>query len=395
MTLGYPQTIAPARRRRRSLVSRATSRDSGLRRFDWVLFIAALGLSIAGAVFVYSATRVVSAGEDPQAYLKRHLLNLLIGLGLGAATMLFDYRTLRAYAPFVYIASVIGLIAVISPLGSSVNGAQAWILLPGGFSIQPSEFMKVALCVGLAMLLAERRDGETEPRLPDVGFALLIAAVPIGLVMMQPDLGTAVVMGMIVLGILAVAGTRLTWLALLLGMGAAGAFVAVQVGVLDQYQIDRLLAFANPELDPQGVGYNTNQARIAVGSGGVFGTGLFQGTQTGGEFVPEQQTDFIFTVVGEELGFVGSAGLLLLFAVLLWRAMHIAIRAEDLFGTLMATGIVCWFTFQMFENVGMVIGIMPVTGVPLPFVSYGGTSMFANWMAIGLLENVHLRRSVR
>jgi rod shape determining protein RodA len=380
--------------RRRSVVSRATDRDSLLRRLDWVLLVAALGLSVAGAIFVFSATRVVDAGGDPQAYLKRHFLNLAIGLVLGAATMLFDYRTLRAYAPFVYVASVIGLVGVLV-VGTEINGAQAWIQLPGGFTIQPSEFMKVALCVGLAMLLAERRDGETEPQVPDVAFALLIAAVPIGLVMLQPDLGTAVVMGMIVLGILAVAGTRLSWLALLLGLGAAGAFVAVQVGVLDQYQIDRLLAFANPELDPQGVGYNTNQARIAVGSGGLLGAGIFQGTQTGGEFVPEQQTDFIFTVVGEELGFVGSAGVLLLFAVLLWRAMRIAMRAEDLFGTLMATGIVCWFAFQMFENIGMVIGIMPVTGVPLPFVSYGGTSMFANWMAIGLLENVHLRRALR
>ena len=235
----------------------------------------------------------------------------------------------------------------------------------------------------------------TEPRLPDVAFALLIAAVPIGLVMLQPDLGTAVVMGMIVLGILAVAGTRLWWLIALLLLGVAGAFIAVQVGVLDQYQIDRLLAFANPELDPQGVGYNTNQARITVGAGSIFGAGLFQGTQTAGGFVPEQQTDFIYTVVAEELGFVGSIGIIALFAVVLWRAMRIAVRAEDLFGTLMATGIVCWFAFQMFQNVGMVIGIMPVTGVPLPFVSYGGTSMFANWMAIGLLENVHLRRAIR
>ena len=160
MTLGYPQTIALSRRRR-SLMSRATARDSVLRRFDWVLFIAALGLSVAGAVFVYSATRVVPEGGDPQAFLKRHLLNLFIGLVLGFATMLFDYRTLRAYAPFVYIASVIGLVAVLV-VGTSVNGAQAWIQLPGGFSIQPSEFMKVALCVGLAMLLAERRDGETD-----------------------------------------------------------------------------------------------------------------------------------------------------------------------------------------------------------------------------------------
>jgi rod shape determining protein RodA len=222
-----------------------------------------------------------------------------------------------------------------------------------------------------------------------------VALIPIGLVMLQPDLGTAVVMGMVVLGILAVAGTRLSWLAALLGLGVLGAFIAVQVGVLDQYQIDRLLAFTNPDLDPQGVGYNTSQAFITVGSGGIFGLGIFHGTQTGGGFVPEQQTDFIFTVVGEELGFVGSAGLVILFGVLLWRAMRIAMRAEDLFGTLMATGIVCWFTFQMFQNIGMALGIMPVTGVPLPFVSYGGTSMFANWMAIGLLENVHLRRSVR
>jgi rod shape determining protein RodA len=336
----------------------------------------------------------VPAGEDPQAYLKRHLLNLVIGLGLGFATMLFDYRTLRAYAPFVYIASVIGLIAVLV-IGTEVNGAQAWIQVPGGFSIQPSEFMKVALAVGLAMLLAERRDGESEPQLPDVAFALLIAAVPIGLVMLQPDLGTAVVMGMIVLGILAVAGTRLWWLVALLALGVAGAYLAVQIGVLDQYQIDRLLAFANPELDPQGVGYNTNQARITVGAGSIFGAGLFQGTQTAGGFVPEQQTDFIYTVVAEELGFVGSIGIIALFAVVLWRALRIAVRAEDLFGTLMATGIVCWFAFQMFQNIGMVIGIMPVTGVPLPFVSYGGTSMFANWMAIGLLENVHLRRAIR
>lgn len=393
MTLGYPQTFAPPKRK--SLAARARGRESVLRRFDWVLFLAAFTLSIGGALFVYSATRVVGAGEDPQAFLKRHLLNLGIGLVLGAATMLFDYRTLRAYAPFVYVLSILGLIAVLSPLGSSINGAQAWIILPGGFSVQPSEFMKVALVVGLAMLLAERRDAQTEPQFRDVLTALLIAAVPLALVMLQPDLGTAVVMGMIVIGILAVAGMRLTWLAGLIVLGVLAAVVAVQVGVLDQYQIDRLLAFANPDLDPQGVGYNTNQARITVGSGGLTGTGLFEGSQTNGQFVPEQQTDFIFTVIGEQLGFVGSAVLIALFAILLWRAGRIAMRAEDLFGTLVATGILCWFTFQMFENIGMVTGIMPVTGVPLPFVSYGGTSMFANWMAIGLLENVHLRRALR
>jgi len=165
--------------------------------------------------------------------------------------------------------------------------------------------------------------------------------------------------------------------------------------VLDQYQIDRLLAFTNPNLDPQGIGYNTNQARIAIGSGGLWGVGLFHGSQTSGQFVPEQQTDFVYTVAGEELGFAGSFLIIVLFGVILWRALRIAMRADDLFGTLVATGVVCWFTFQMFENIGMVTQIMPVTGVPLPFVSYGGSSMFANWMAIGLLENVHLRRAIR
>ena len=361
-----------------------------------MLFVAALGLSIAGAVFVYSATRVVSAGEDPQAYLKRHLLNLLIGLGLGAATMLFDYRTLRAYAPFVYIASVIGLVAVISPLGSSVNGAQAWILLPGGFSIQPSEFMKVALCVGLAMLLAERRDGETEPRLPDVGFALLIAAVPD-----RPGHAAARPRHRRRHGDDRARHPRCRrHEAHVAGPAARRSASPVHSSPSRSASSTSTRStgcWRSPTPSSTRRGSATTPTRRASPSApaGCSAPGSSKGTQTGGEFVPEQQTDFIFTVVGEELGFVGSAGLLVLFAVLLWRAMRIAIRAEDLFGTLMATGIVCWFTFQMFENIGMVIGIMPVTGVPLPFVSYGGTRMFANWMAIGLLENVHLRRSVR
>ena len=179
MTLGYPKTIGTPQRR--SLTSRAAGRESLLRRLDWVLLLTALTLSVAGAVFVYSATRSVGTGEDPTAFLKRHAINLAIGLGLGLVTMMFDYRTLRAYVPFVYVASILGLVAVLSPLGTSVNGAQAWILLPGGFSIQPSEFMKIALVVGLAMLLAERRDAETEPQFRDVMVALLIALVPLAL----------------------------------------------------------------------------------------------------------------------------------------------------------------------------------------------------------------------
>jgi rod shape determining protein RodA len=385
---------AGQRGRRRSLAARTVARDSVLRRLDWVLALAVAALLAIGTALVWSATRQreLDAGLDPQAFLKKHLLNIAIGLALAVVTTLLDYRMLRAYAPFVYGFSVLGLLAVLSPLGSTINGAHSWIQLPGGFSTEPSEFAKLALCVMLPMILAERRDAETEPRLSDVALTLGIAAVPMGLVMLQPDLGMTVAMGVIVLGILAVAGTPSRWLAVLLASGSFAVFVAIKLGVLATYQVHRFAAFANPNLDPQGAGYNVNQAKIAIGSGGLLGKGLFHGSQTNGKFVPEQQTDFIFTVAGEELGFVGAATIVVLLLIILWRAVRIAMLAEDLFGVLMATGIVCWFTFQAFENIGMTLGIMPVTGLPLPFVSYGGSSMFANLMAVGLLQNVHVRR---
>jgi rod shape determining protein RodA len=392
MTLWTPTVTQ--RGRRRSLAARAVARDSVLRRLDWVLALAVTALLAIGTVLVWSATRQreLDAGLDPQGFLKKHLLNIAIGLALAVVTTLLDYRMLRAYAPFVYGFSVLGLLAVLSPLGSTINGSHSWIQLPGGFSTQPSEFAKVALCVALPMILAERRDAETEPRLSDVLLTLGVAAVPVGLILLQPDLGTTVVTGFIIIGILAVAGTPMRWIAGLLAIGSVGVLVAIKLGVLATYQVNRFAAFANPQLDPQGVGYNVNQAKIAIGSGGLLGKGLFHGSQTNGKFVPEQQTDFIFTVAGEELGFVGAAAIVLLLLVILWRAVRIAMLAEDLFGVLMATGIVCWFTFQAFENIGMTLGIMPVTGVPLPFVSYGGSSMFANLMAVGLLQNVHVRR---
>jgi rod shape determining protein RodA len=392
MTLWSP-TVSQ-RGRKRSLASRAGARASLRRPLVRGLGLAVAALLALGTVLVWSATRQreLDAGLDPQAFLKKHLLNITIGLALAVVTTMLDYRMLRAYAPFVYGFSVLGLLAVLSPLGSTINGAHSWIQLPGGFSTEPSEFAKVALCVALPMILAERRDAETEPRLNDVALTLGIAAVPMGLVMLQPDLGMTVAMGVVVLGILAVAGTPSRWLVVLLASGSFAVFVAIKLGVLATYQVHRFAAFANPKLDPQGAGYNVNQAKIAIGSGGLLGKGLFHGSQTNGKFVPEQQTDFIFTVAGEELGFVGAAAIVLLLLVVLWRAIRIAMLAEDLFGVLMATGIVCWFTFQAFENIGMTLGIMPVTGLPLPFVSYGGSSMFANLMAVGLLQNVHVRR---
>jgi rod shape determining protein RodA len=220
---------------------------------------------------------------------------------------------------------------------------------------------------------------------------LAIAALPASLIILQPDLGTMLVLSATVFGVLAVSGAPRRWLALLAAGGVTAAAAAVAAGFLKQYQVDRFLAFTNPDLDPRGAGYNVEQARIAVGNGGLFGQGLFDGSQTRAGFVPEQHTDFVFTVAGEELGMVGAGALIALLAVVIWRALRISAHSDDVFGRLAAAGIACWFGFQAFQNVGMCLGIMPVTGVPLPFVSYGGSSMFAGMLAIGLLQNIHLR----
>ena len=388
-----PRVAPMAMRREATLRSRALDRESPLRRLDWVLLLAVAALVTLGGLLVWSATRqkMLGAGLDPQAFLKRHLVNAAIGLVLASVAALVDYRALRAYAPFVYGASCLGLLAVLSPLGSTINGAHSWIVLPAGFQVQPSEFAKVAVVVGMAMVLAEKRDAEDVPRSIDVVVVLALAALPMALIMLQPDLGTTLVMVFIILGVLSVAGAAPKWICGLLIAGVVVCAGAVQFGVLNQYQVNRFAAFTNPQLDPRGVGYNTKQARIAIGSGGVTGKGLFQGSQTNGQFIPEQQTDFVFTVAGEELGLVGAGGVIALLGLVLWRGLGIARAAVDPFGRLVAAGIVSWFAFQSFVNIGMTLGIMPVTGLPLPFVSYGGSSMFANLIAIGLLQNVHLR----
>jgi rod shape determining protein RodA len=378
---------------RESFREKAFDRESPLRRLDWMLVLCAMALSAMGAVLVWSATRAnyAAKGLDPQTFLKRHILNVCIGLALGAAAALVDYRMLRAYAPVVYIASTIGLIAVLSPLGSTIKGAHSWIVIGGGFQVQPSEFAKVALVVLMAMILGEKRDNEADPRDGDVLLVLALAAVPMALIMLQPDFGTMMVFVFVILGALAVSGAPTRWVAGLVVVGALAGYGILHFHLLKEYQEKRLTAFANPDSDPGHAGYNVSQAKIAVGSGGLTGKGLFHGTQTNGQFVPEQQTDFVFTVAGEELGFVGAGAILLLLGMVLWRGSRIAVNAGDMFGTLVAAGVVSWFAFQSFVNIGMTLGIMPVTGLPLPFVSYGGSSMFANFMAVGLLCNVRMR----
>lgn len=359
-------------------------------RLDPVLVVAVLLLCAAGSVLVYSATkpRLQAAGSDPESLVVRHLVSMVLGLAVAAALAGSDYRRLRMYSPPVYLVAVGGLALVLSPLGATVNGSHSWIFV-GGFSAQPVEFAKLALCLGLALLLAERREGTGAFSHLEVFLAVGLAAIPVALVALQPDLGSIMVLVAVLAGVLVVAAVPARWIAGLAVTALLGAFVAVQANLLSEYQVNRFAAFANPALDPDGVGYNANQARIAIGSGGLTGTGLFHGTQTGGQFVPEQHTDFIFTVAGEETGLLGAGTLVILFALVVWRGCLIARRAPDLFGALVATAVVCWFGFQAFENIGMALGLMPITGLPLPFVSYGGTAMLANLAAVGLLLNIH------
>ena len=366
--------------------SRASGGAALWSRSDWGLVVAALGLSLIGALLVWSATR----HQVGSAYLVRHLFTTALGVALAAAVTRTGYQLLRAVAPLLYLVSVAGLVLVLTPVGSTVNGSHSWILLPGGFSVQPSEFAKVALCLGLAILLGERIDRQAQPDARDLLLAVLVVAVPIGLVMLQPDLGSALVLGALGFGVIAVAGTPKRYLAAATALVVAGVVVALTTPVLSDYQRDRLTAFADPQADPQGIGYQTRQVRIAIGSGGWQGQGLFGGRQTQGGFIPYQQTDFVFSVAGEELGFLGAAGLLLLLGFVVLRAVLVAARAQDAFGRLMASGVAVWFLFQVFENVGMNLGITPVTGLPLPFLSYGGSSMFACWLAVGLVNNAHL-----
>ena len=363
--------------------------------FDPILTLAVGLLLFIGTLLVYAATRdwYAANGLDPQYYLKRHVINIFIGILLAWGTTVIDYRMLRAYTPIVWGLGVIGLTAVLIPgLGSEVNGAQAWIPLPGGFQIQPAELAKISIIVGMSMLLSEYRHENDEPTNRDVIQALLIAAIPVGLILLQPDMGTVFIISISVVAMIGASGAPIRWVVGLLLVALLGGFGATKLGVINDYQVKRLQSFVDPNADSQGAGYQLRQARITVGSGGFLGTGLFNGPQTNGRFVPEQQTDFIFTVAGEQLGFLGSGFILLLYLTIIMRAFSIARRSTDAFGRMVCVGVLSWFAFQTFENIGMTLGLMPMTGVPLPFLSYGGSSMFANMIGFGLLQNVYARQ---
>ncbi|MDX1658648.1 MAG: rod shape-determining protein RodA [Nitriliruptorales bacterium] len=363
-----------------------------LRHLDPSLVLLALALSAIGVVMIYSAKlhALELDGLPTDLYSSRQLISLAIGVAAMVVAALFDYRYVRAYSVLIYLGAIAALVLVLTPFGVSVNGQQAWVSL-GGFQFQPAEFGKVAVIIGMAAVLHERRE---QPGFVTVVLSLLVAAIPLGLIMLQPDLGSATVFVWIAFIMLLAAGIKARYLLVLGALGIAGIVAVVQLGLLQEHQLARLTAFIDPTEDValEEVRYNSEQSMIAIGSGQLDGKGLFNGTQTSLSYVPENHTDFIFTVAGEELGFVGASVILGLFLLLLWRCLRIAALAKDHFGMLLAAGTVGMIVFQVFVNVGMAVGIMPVIGIPLPFISFGGTSLIATFILIGLLLNVHMRR---
>ena len=361
-------------------------------RVDVWIPVCALTLSIIGVVMVYSTTwgRLVADGDPPAYFAIRQALFVVLGILAAWVVYRLDRPALIVVAAAGYAGSVLGLLAVLSPLGTTINGTRAWLTLPGGFTLQPAEFAKVFVVLLAALMLSDRSgvrglDDPPEPRA--VLLVLGAAGVVVALLLLQPDLGSALVTLAAVFGVLAVAGVRRRLLVALVAGGAVAGVLAYLVGVLDAYQVARFTAFLDPAGDPQGVGYNVQQALIAIGTGGLTGQGVLAGAHTQGAFVPYQYTDFIYSAVGEELGALGGLLVIGVFTLLLLRGVTAAAHA-DRFGALLATGIVCWLAAQGFENLGMNLGLLPVTGVPLPFVSYGGSSVIAGWLGVGLLTRV-------
>jgi rod shape determining protein RodA len=385
-------TFAP---HRRSALNRAFAKGGVARSWDWLLILATCALTAIGTVLIWAATEpfLRRAGLDPHTYLKKTIAWAALGLILMFITAAIDYRRIKRLAPYLYVLSLL-LLGAVLVVGQSVNGAKAWIALPGGFQVEPSEFAKLGLVLSTAWLLSRRKLPVGRPTIRDVLYAFLAAAPLIALVVKEPALGVTFVLVFTLMGMIVVSGIRMYWVLSGLVVVAAGIYEVAHRHLLKGYQLTRLTSFLHPEQNLAGSGYNGLQAKIAVGSGGMRGQGLFHGTFTGGSFVPSVQTDFIFTVAGEELGFIGCAVIVALLAVIVFRAIRAAQIAEEMFGMLIASGVAIWFGFQAFVNIGMTIGIMPITGLPLPFVSYGGSAIFADMIAIGLIQGVRRQHPI-
>ncbi|NNN11024.1 MAG: rod shape-determining protein RodA [Acidimicrobiaceae bacterium] len=360
-------------------------------RFDYSLVVVVLGIATMGIVMVYSATKdkLAAAGLSPQYYLQRQAIFVAIGLVVMIVVSLIDYSKLANLSYIAYGGIFLALLGVLTGIGKSALGSQRWYQL-GPFQLQPSEFAALGMIMAVAYYY-ETHQGESS--LKSLVTVLVMALIPMGLVIKQPDIGTALIMGIVLAGMLVVAGVPLRYL-LLLGIGGTLViFLVVHFGILKHYQVQRLTAFLNPNKNALTTGYNLTESKIAIGSGSLFGKGLFNGPQTNLAYVPEQQTDFIFTAVGEQLGFIGAGGLLIAYGFLSFRIWSAMKSARDLLGRLLCGGIFALVVYSVFQNAGMTMGIMPITGIPLPFMSYGGSATVAFSICMGFVLNVGMRRS--
>lgn len=372
------------------LVDRSKGWRQTLLHFDFTLFVVTVSTAFLGVIMVYSATRekLILAGLNRYSYLEHQAIYVMIGIVAMFVIVTIDYHQLGNLGFFAYGAIVLALLGVLTPIGKRALGSQRWYQL-GPLQLQPSEFAALAIILAIAAYLQAHQEEELDAKM--LLKILVMAGFPMLLVIKQPDIGTALVMGSVLLTMLVLAKVPLKWLAVLFLLGAIGIVAILSLGILQKYQLQRLTSFVNPKTSTLQAGYNLAQSKIAIGSGGLFGKGIFHGTQTNLSYVPEQQTDFIFTAVGEQLGFVGAGGLLLAYAYMVWRVWCIMKRARDPLGRMLAGGVLGLLAFSIFQNAGMTMGIMPITGIPLPFMSYGGSAALAFFAAIGLVLNVGMR----
>ncbi len=382
--------------RHQSLLSKGSERRpaSGMtfwsyaRSMDWILIAATMGLVVFGFIMLNSATQSNPKGQDTAYYLSRQAYGLAIGLVAMFALSVFKYRWFARWQMYIYGASLFLLVlTLIVGSGGEEVGSNRWLNL-GLFKMQTGELVKFMLVLSLGSVLTEGIELRGQFRF--IMLCVLYVMIPWALIFLQPDLGTALCLGAILICMLIVWGIRMFHLGIMGASGVLAAVLAIRVGLLKEYQLNRLKLFLDPAQDPKGQGYQLTQSKIAVGSGMFGGKGYMKGTQSTYGFIPEHHTDFIFAVIGEELGFVGGAILLALFAIMTWRVYRICRLSTDLYGKLIAAGIAGVLVFQVFTNIGMTTGIMPVVGLPLPFVSFGSASLIVFLMAIGLLESVHV-----
>ncbi|MDR3562867.1 MAG: rod shape-determining protein RodA [Negativicutes bacterium] len=357
-----------------------------LKNLDFTVIALAGLLILISLVIIGSATHINTPGDDRYWYVQRQGLFAVVNIIFIFFMLHFDYKSLSKYANILYGINLVMLLAVMF-IGQSALGAQRWIQI-GPINLQPSEFSKLIMIIALAHLL-DKRAGQLNT-FKDIIPVFLFVGVPFLLVLKQPDLGTSLVFLAILFGMMFIAGVSMKHLATIVAAGIAVAPLLWHF--LKDYQKKRLTVFLDPNVDPLGSGYHIIQSKIAIGSGMLFGKGLFGGTQSQLNFLPENHTDFIFAVIGEELGFVGAVFILTLYFLLLYRGVKIAGAARDNFGMLLATGITSMLTFHVLVNVGMTAGIMPVTGIPLPLMSYGVSSLTTNMVSIGILLNIYMRR---